>query len=236
MLPLLAGDIPFGLLYGALAPAAGVPASITMAMSTLVFAGSAQFIAIQLIGGGAPALVVFLTALVVNLRHSLYGISISPFLKHLPSKAKGFLAYFLTDEAYAVSIVRFRQEDLRGQAAGGPRHWFYLGAGATLWLGWQLSTAAGIAFGSQAPASWHLDFAIPLTFIALLVPVIKNRVEILAAITAGAVAILLANIPLKLGLVAAMLSGILVGSLAEILLSHRKAGPAGLGEKGETEP
>ncbi len=218
-LPLMTSVAPFGMLFGALGLVSGIPAGLTMSMSPLVFAGSAQFLAMQLMGSGAPALVLLLTTLVVNLRHVLYGISLAPHLESLSKGWKWLLAYFLTDEVYAISITRFNQDD----ASSIPNlHWFYVGSGLTLWLSWQGSTAIGVLFGSQIPASWGLDFAIALTFIALVVPVIADKASILAALVGGFAAVLLSGLPLKLGLVAAALVGILAGMAVDLKWGVRK--------------
>jgi len=147
---------------------------------------------------------------VVNLRHALYSASIAPYLQNLPNRWKFVLAYLLTDEAYAVTINHYQQGDgLRN------KHWFYLGSGLTLWTTWQFSTAAGIFLGTSIPASWSLDFTLALTFIAIVVPALKDRASAGAAVSAGVAAVLLFNLPLKLGLLVASLLGILVGLVIE---------------------
>jgi 4-azaleucine resistance transporter AzlC len=204
-LPILLGVLPFGMIYGALALKAGIPPDAAQGMSSIVFAGSSQFIGTQLIAGGAPAAVIVLTTFVVNLRHALYSTSLAPYVRQLDARWKVLLAYLLTDEAYAVAILDYQR---------GPRpfqHWFFLGAGLALWTTWQASTAAGIFLGAQVPDSWALDFALPLTFIALVVPAIKDRPAVAAALAAGAVALLGSALPYKLGLMAAALAGIVVG-------------------------
>ncbi len=218
-LPLLTSVAPFGMLFGALGPATGISARVTMSMSPLVFAGSAQFLGMQLISSGAPPFVLLLTTLVVNLRHVLYGFSLAPHLDTLSKGWKWLLAYFLTDEVFAVSISRYNQQDA---AALPNRHWFYIGSGLTLWICWQASTAIGLLFGSQIPASWGLDFALPLTFIALVMPSLKDLAAILAALVAGAAAVVLAGLPLKLGLIAAALAGILAGMAVDLKRGFRK--------------
>ncbi|MBO0780921.1 MAG: AzlC family ABC transporter permease [Ktedonobacteraceae bacterium] len=209
--PVLMGVLPFGLIYGVSAHSAGLSASLSQAMSSIVFAGSAQFLTVQLLGAGVPAGIILLTAAVVNLRHALYSASVAPFLKRLHTGWKLLLAYLLTDEAYAVAITHYQQP-----GANTNRHWYFLGAGLGLWMTWQASTAAGILLGAQVPASWSLDFALPLTFIALVVPVLKQKAEGIAAATAGLCALLAASLPLNAGLLVATLSGILVGTLVEI--------------------
>jgi 4-azaleucine resistance transporter AzlC len=209
-LPLLLGVAPFGLIYGTLALGVGLPAGMAQTMSAVVFAGSAQFVIAQLVGGGAPALVIIFTAFIVNLRHALYSASMAPHLKQLPWPWKGLLSYLLTDECYAMAITRYI-----GGATGPYPHWFFLGAGLALWSCWQLSTAAGIFLGAQLPATGWLEFALPLTFIALVVPALKDRASVAAAVTAGVMSIVGGGLPLKLGLVAAALVGIGGGVVVE---------------------
>ncbi len=211
-LPLLIGVIPFGMIYGVLALAAGMPAGAAQAMSTIVFAGSSQFISTQLYGIAAPGLVIFITAVVVNLRHALYSASVAPYLKCLNSRWKWLLAYLLTDEAYAVAITHYQQtEDNLDCDRPDARHWFFLGAGLALWATWQLSTAVGIFLGAQVPASWSLDFTLALTFIAIIVPGLRDRPSLAAALVAGVTAVLFFALPYKLGLIIASLVGVSVG-------------------------
>jgi 4-azaleucine resistance transporter AzlC len=208
-LAILLGVIPFGLIYGALALQAGLSPAEAQGMSSIVFAGSAQFMMAQLFSASAPGIVIILITVVMNLRHALYSASLAPYLSYLARPARTALAYLLTDEAYAVSISRFRRVD-----DGAIRHWYFFGAGITLWTSWQISTALGIFLGARIPAEWPLDFAIPLTFIALLVPDLKDRPSLIAALAAGFTAVLANELPFKLGLLAAALVGITAGMLA----------------------
>jgi len=213
-LPILVGVVPFGMIYGLLALSAGLPAGTAQAMSSVVFAGSSQFIAAQIIREGAPAAVVVITVFVVNLRHALYSASVAPYLKHLNGGWKALLAYLLTDEAYAVAISRYVRDAQRGEVSP-YRHWYFFGAGFTLWASWQWSTAVGVFLGARVPQSWSLDFTLPLTFIALVFPVLKDRAAVAAAVAAAALAVLAAGMPYKLGLVAAALAGIVAGLAVE---------------------
>jgi 4-azaleucine resistance transporter AzlC len=217
-LPILLGVAPFGMIYGVLALRAGLPAGTAQAMSSVVFAGSAQFIAVQLIRDAAPAAVVVLTIFLVNLRHALYSASVAPYVKHLGGRWKWLLAYLLTDECYAVAASRYVR-DVHLPDPSPLRHWYFLGAGVTLWACWQASTAAGLFLGAQIPARWSLDFTLALTFIALVFPALKDWASAAAAVAAGLVAVAAAGLPYKLGLVLAALTGILVG----LLLERRRA-------------
>lgn len=209
-LPLILGVIPFGMIYGVVAVNAGMPPGAAQAMSAIVFAGSSQFAAAQLVAGGAPTMVLISTIFILNLRHALYSASIAPYLKPLSPLWKAGLSYLLTDEAYAVSILNYEQEGNRAHA-----HWFFLGAGLALWTSWQISTAAGILLGTVIPTSWSLDFAAALTFIAMTIPLLRDKAAVAAALAAGIVAVAAYSLPYKLGLVLAALTGIVVGMLAE---------------------
>ncbi len=209
-LPLLIGVFPFGMIYGALAIGAGISPAASQLMSSIVFAGSSQCATAQLVHDSAPALVIVVTIGIINLRHMLYSASVAPYLRNLSGRWKALLAYLLTDEAYAPTILHYQME---GTASAG--HWFFLGAGLALWTTWQTSTALGILLGSALPASWPLDFALPLTFIAMVVPALKDRPMVAAALFAGLVALLGYALPYKLGFILAALAGISIGMVLE---------------------
>jgi 4-azaleucine resistance transporter AzlC len=205
-LPLLVGVVPFGLIYGMLGLAAGLPAWAVILMSSVLFAGASQLVFVQLWGVQTPPGVVFGTVTVVNLRHLLYSASLSEWLRDLPLRWRMLLAYLLTDEAFAGSLNRFRNGP-----ASAYRHWFLFGAGLTLWTGWQLATILGVWLGSAIPNGWSLDFSIPIVFIALLVMAIQQRSEWVAAGTAGWVAVIAQPLPHMLWILLAAVSGILAG-------------------------
>jgi len=220
------GGIPFGLIYGVLAIDAGLPPALALAMSSIVFAGSAQFIGTQLIAGGALGVVIVATTFVVNLRHLLYSASVAPHIQRLSARWKWLLAYLLTDEAYAVTITRY---DRPGESEH--RHWFFFGAGVMLWTTWQASTAAGIFLGAKVDPSWSLDFTLALTFIGLVIPALKDRPSVASAASAGLVAVAAFNLPYKLGLMLAALTGIAVGLWHETRQSGAlRLRPSRLGE------
>ncbi|MEW5942099.1 MAG: AzlC family ABC transporter permease [Chloroflexota bacterium] len=208
--PLLVGVFPFGMIYGALALNAGIPVLAAQAMSSVVFAGSSQFAAAQLVHDAAPAVVIALTIAVINLRHMLYSASLAPYLHDLSMRWKVLLSYLMTDEAYAVAILHYEKVGAAALA-----HYYFLGAGLALWSTWQVSTGLGIWLGAALPSEWPLDFALPLTFIAMVVPALKNRPAIAASLSAGLVALLAYSLPYKLGLILAALTGIAVGTVLE---------------------
>jgi 4-azaleucine resistance transporter AzlC len=207
-IPLEVGAIPFGIIFGAVAVTSGLSGQAAAAMSALVFAGSSQFIAAGLVAGGAGIPIIVLTTFVVNLRHALYGVSLAPYMKHLPQRWLLPLGFWLTDESYLVVIKRFQQPD-----ASPYKHWFYLGSAITMYVNWQICTWIGIVAGSSIPnpLAWGLDFALPVTFIGMLVPSIRRRSMLMCVIAAGAAAVAFAGLPSRLGLLAAILAGIVVG-------------------------
>lgn len=218
ILPLIVGGVPFGIIFGTLAIGAGLSGWQAMGMSLLVFAGSAQFIAVTLISGGVGAAVVLLTTFVVNLRHALYSAALQPFVRHLPSRWRIPLAFWLTDEAFAVIQHRYARDD-----ASPHKHWFFLGAALTMYLSWQLATLIGIGFGQAVPnvASWGLDFAMIATFVGIAVPMMRTSPQVASALVAGGVALLTWELPYKLGLIAAALAGIVVGVWLERMAERR---------------
>lgn len=214
-LPLLLGVLPFGLVFGTLAVQTGLTVLEAQGFSFFIFAGSAQFIAVGMVQAAAPAVLIVATIFVVNLRHALYSASLAPYLAHLPRIWKIALSWLLTDEAFAMASLRYRKLDNR------LAHWYTLGTGVTLWAAWQLSTLGGILLGTQIPASWGLDFALPLTFIALLVMSIDDRPGLVAALSAAVTAVFLFALPFRLGILAAAGVGILCGLAAQGLQARR---------------
>lgn len=205
-LPLLLGVVPFGMIFGVLGLAAGMPGWAVVLSSSLIFGGSSQVVFAQLWGAATPPAVTVATTGVVNLRHLLYSAAVADALRSLSWHWKLLLAYLLTDEAFAAALPR-----LRDGPATAHRHFFLLGTGFTLWAGWQLSTLAGVLLGSAIPAGWSLDFSIALTFIALLVLAIHRRSDAGSALVAAAVVLPALALPHKLGLLVAALAGIVAG-------------------------
>jgi predicted branched-subunit amino acid permease len=140
----------------------------------------------------------------------LYSAALGPHVQRLPLRWKVPLAWLLTDEAFATASLRYRREERQNA------HWYFLGTGLTLWAAWQLSTLAGIALGARVPGSWSLDFALPLTFLAILVPQVRDRPSLAAALVAGVLGVALGGMPLKLGLMVSIVLGVAVGALLEL--------------------
>jgi len=211
--PILLGAVPFGMIYGVLAVQAGMSPLAAQLSSMIVFAGSAQLVIAQMLAGGAAPPVASLTAIILNVRHVLYSASMAPNVSHLPRRWRALLAYLLTDESYAVAISRYVADP--EPPKGDYRHWHFLGAGVALWTAWQIATSIGILFGARLSPDWGLDFAIPLTFLALLVPALTDGASRAAALSGAVASTLLYAAPLKLGLFFAILIGIATGAAWE---------------------
>lgn len=209
-LPLALGIVPFMTLYGVVMHAAGFSPWLAQAMSLLVFAG-AQLVAAQMLLAGAPAALIVVTGSLLNARHALYSASISPYLRSVSLPWRLLLAYLLTDETYLLSLRRYQQPQVSEQH----RHWFLLGAGLAIWLACQGSTALGSLLGARVPTTWHLEFSATLTFLALLIPQLRERASRWAALVAGGCAVLAVSLPFQLGLLAAVGIGMAVGLAQE---------------------
>ncbi|MCB9100492.1 MAG: AzlC family ABC transporter permease [Anaerolineales bacterium] len=210
--PLIVGAIPFGIIFGTLALSSGLSFTGAMAMSALVFAGSAQFIALGLVAAGTAWPIIVLTTFVVNLRHILYSATLAPHVRHLPKQWQAPLAFWLTDETFLVVVKRYTQQPLS-------RHnqWYYLGSALFMYINWQVCTFLGLTVGQMLPnaAAWGLDFAMPVTFIGMVIPYLKNRPMVAAVVAAGVVALVAQPVPHKLGLMIATLVGIATGMIVE---------------------
>jgi 4-azaleucine resistance transporter AzlC len=210
--PLVVGAVPFGIIFGALAVTAGLSPQATLGMSLFVFAGSSQFIAAGLIASGAgPGTIVF-TTLIVNLRHALYATTLAPHMAKLPQKWLLPLGFWLTDESFVVTARRYSQPDPSPY-----KHWFFFGSAVFMYTNWQLCTYIGVVAGQAIPdpASWGLDFAMVVTFIGILVPMVVNRPMVVATLVAGLVSLLAYGLPNQIGLFLAALLGIAAGIIAE---------------------
>lgn len=207
--PILVGVAPVGVVAGATPVAHGMPWDVPVGFSTILFAGASQLAAIEVLTGGGTALVAVITACTMNLRMAAYSASLAPEAAGLRLRRRLVMAYLLTDEAYAAAVPHLINEPRAPQA-----HWILFGAGFALWAGWQVSTLAGVLLGAQLPDNLGLDFALPLTFIAIVVPLIDSRAGLAAALAAGVTAVLLAGLHYKTGLFIAALAGLMAGALS----------------------
>lgn len=210
VVPMLVGTMPFGLVVGVAGSASGLTPLQCMALSVLSFSGIAQLIVCQLLAVGSPPLVTVLAGSVVSLRFVMYSAAVSPCIAHLGWRWRALMSFLMVDQSFAMTTRRFSEP-------GDPRdrEWHTLGACTTFFVSWQASVALGIAVGAQVPAHWSLDFAVVLTFISLLVPVVRKRADLAAAVVAAVVALAAAGLPYRLALVVASMAGIGAGMALE---------------------
>lgn len=205
MVPLWLGVVPFGLVYAVTARDAGLSLLETQALSALVFAGSAQFSAVGLFGAGAGGLAIVLTTFLLNVRHLLYGLSLARSIP-LSRRQVAPAAFLLTDEAFGVAT-----------AAGARTFGFLLGAELSLYVSWNLATLVGALTAAAIPDPQELgvDVVFPLAFLALLVPLVRGRVELVVAVSSGALAWLLSReLPGGLPILVTGIAGALLGAWA----------------------
>lgn len=208
--PILLGIIPFALIFGVTAANADVPILAAWASSFIVFAGASQIAIVEIMDGGGPPVVAVLTAVIINARMLMYSADTGRYTSNEPLSTKLGAAYLLTDQAYLVSAHRFPDPS---HSLGFLR--FYLAAGLTMWTTWQITTTTGILLGAAIPEAWSLEFAIPLTFMALLVLAVKDKPGLVAAVVGGGVAVMAIGLPYHLGLVVGTAAGIAAGLLSE---------------------
>ncbi|WP_241504099.1 AzlC family ABC transporter permease [Pelagibaculum spongiae] len=218
--PLIVGAIPFGILFGTLAAPSGLSVAATIAMSVFVFAGSAQFISLGLLAAGAPLEVIVATTFVVNLRHALYAANLVPHVRKLSQKWRIAIGFGLTDETFAAVTSRMVEGDIKDFRS------LYLGSWLAMYGNWILCTIIGILLGELIPdmTQWGLDFAMVVTFIGMVAPHLIPRKNAhaqmisasacwIAVLVAAVVSVLAADMPNKLGLMAAALAGLTSGML-----------------------
>jgi len=216
-LPLVIGAIPFGIIFGTLSTKAGLSVAGTMGMSLFVFAGSAQFIAMGLVGAGTAWPLIVLTTFVVNFRHLLYTATLLPDLKRLPRRWQILLAFGLTDETFAVAVGRWRQPDSNLH-----KHWYQFGSMLFMYANWNACTAIGLVAGRVLSdvGGWGLDFAMVAAFIGMVLPYLKDKPNYIAVLVAGASAVLFHGLPHQLGLIVAAIAGIVAGVVTETLMAR----------------
>jgi 4-azaleucine resistance transporter AzlC len=205
---MLIGTGPMGLIFGALAAPSGLSGPGAVLMSALVYAGSAQLIALTLLAGGAGVAVIVATTLVVNLRHVLYAATLQPHVAALPQRWRAPLAFWLTDATFALTLRRYAAADPSTST-----HWYYLGSCVAVYGNWLVWTVVGVVLGGAVAglAGLGLEFAVVATFTAIIAPLLRTRSMMAAALCAAGVALLAHGLPYKLGLLLAALAGVTAG-------------------------
>lgn len=188
-------------------------------MSVFVFAGASQLVGLQLMAEGSPILIIWLATFFINLRFLMYSLSLVSHFKTEPFGWRAAISQLMTDQSFAFSVNQFAAHPEMPYKA-----WYYFGLSLPMWFVWVSGTAAGAFLGSSLPESWSLDFAVPLMFLALLIPNIKDHPSLLAALVGGSVALLAKPLPFNLGLIVAALLGVAAGLSAESLKIRKELG------------
>ena len=210
---------PFGMLFGVVASEAGLNLFETMTMTILVIAGAAQFTAIALLQEQAPTIVIILPALAVNLRMAMYSASLTPHLGAAPLWQRALIAYFTVDQSYACSISEYEKNpDMTIQEKVA----YFLGSMTPVAPVWYLCTLAGALIGTAIPDTLALDFAVPITFIALVAPMLRTPAHVAAAVVAVILSLLMHNLPYGLGLLVAGLGGMMAGARVEVMMESQR--------------
>lgn len=216
--PFVVVIVPFALLFGVAATEAGLDLATVMGFSLAVFAGAAQFTALQLMQDHAPVLVVLATSLAVNLRMGMYSAALTPFFGRLPLGRRALVAFFLVDQSYAASVVEFERRPYLSTAE---RLAFFAGTVLPIAPAWYAATWAGAVLGAQIPPDYPLDFAMPVTFIAMVAPLLRSAAHLAAALVSAAGTLALAWMPFSTGVLVAALAAMLTGALVEIWQERR---------------
>lgn len=203
MLPISTGIIPFGAVMGSVSADAKLSLFETVAMNVLMFAGASQLAAIDLMTKHAASAVVVVTGLIINLRFLLYSAAMSPVVHGSGTLTKLATSYLVTDQNYAVMSAHQEKLKTNHEAVV-----FYFGASVCMLTAWHLAVVAGHVFGNFAPASLALDYAVPLSFVSLVIPTLKNKVYVLVAAFSSVVSLVLYQMPYRTGLLTTALLAI----------------------------
>jgi predicted branched-subunit amino acid permease len=202
----------WGLVTGVAMVKSGLAESTALAMTLALYAGSAQLTSLPLIASGAPLWLIFLAGSVVNLRFLIFGAALHPFFRHLPWPRRLALGYFTSDMSFVLFMPRFGDASVKGTRE---QVWFFIGMLAPTWFAWQIASVIGIYLGAMVPSSWSLDFAGVLALLAMIIPLASSRPMLFSMLVAGMVAWVGQVLPLRMGLGAAVIAGVVAGMLAE---------------------
>ncbi|CUH54246.1 AzlC family ABC transporter permease [Shimia marina] len=211
-LPFVLVVVPFALLFGVVATEAGLPLLQVLSFSVVVIAGAAQFTALQLMAENVPTLVIIISALTVNLRMAMYSASLTPHLGALPFMRRAFVAYCLVDQSYALSILEYEK---RPEMSLAQKFSYFMGAITPVVPLWYAATVAGAMVGQAIPPALALDFAVPITFLAMIGPMLRTQAHVLAAAVSVSMALIFAFLPWNLGLIVAAIAGMVTGAEVE---------------------
>lgn len=208
----LPGIFAWGLVSGMAMVKAGLTVTQALGMTFLVFAGSAQLAALPLIVAHTPVLVIFGTALVVNLRFVIFSAAISPHFTHLSWWRRVWYGYFCSDMLMAFFPQRYPVSTL-GNPLG--KSGFFWGISNPNWFAWQGGSVTGIFLAGQIPESWQVGFAGTLALLGIMIPLTINLAALAGVVVAAGVAVVASGLPFRLGLLLGFVCGIAAAMLAD---------------------
>lgn len=220
-LPFLLVIIPFSVLFGVVATEAGLNVLEALSFSVVVIAGAAQFTAVHLLETGTPTVIVILSALAVNLRMAMYSASLTPHLGAAPLWQRALVAYFMVDQSFALSSATYEK---RCDWSVAQKVSYFFGVITPICPMWYVMTVVGALIGSAIPPEYALDFAMPITFIAMIAPMLRSLPHLVAAGVAVTASLIFAGLPLNLGLIVSAVIGMMAGAQAELILARRGIG------------
>ncbi|WP_298676768.1 AzlC family ABC transporter permease [uncultured Lentibacter sp.] len=209
---------PFALVFGVVATESGLSIAEALLFSVAVIAGAAQFTTLQLLNENAPAVIALLSGLAVNLRMAMYSASLTPYLGAAPLWQRALIAYLTVDQSYACSVAAYERN--AGWSLSQRVTYFFATCLPVIPF-WYLMTLVGALIGESIPESAALDFAVPITFLALIAPMLRTPAHLAAALVASLSALALTWVPFNLGLIIAASLGMVVGAQAELILKKR---------------
>ena len=215
--PTIPGLFAWGVVTGMAMIQSGLSMWQALMMTFMVYAGSAQLAVLPLIAADAPATLIFLTALMVNLRFVIFSAVVGPHFSYLPWYERIYYGYFNADVVMAFFPQRFPVHTL-AKSAG--KLGFYSGLATSNWSSWQAGSLLGLFMASQIPTTWGIGFAGTLALLTITVPLVINWAALTGVVVAGASAVLAMGLPYRLGLVLAMVLGI----AAAMAVDHIKKG------------
>ncbi|MCB5199908.1 AzlC family ABC transporter permease [Loktanella sp. TSTF-M6] len=211
-MPFLLVAVPFAALFGVSAVEAGLSIGQAMGFSVLVIAGASQFAALQMIVDNAGVALTLLAALAVNLRMAMYSASLVPYLGEAPLWKRACVSYLLFDQSYVAAVARYEADGtmpLRDRVA------FFFGVATPIAPTWVLATLAGALLGARIPDAAALDFALPITFIAMVGPMLRTLAHVAAALVSVVVGLALVGLPSGTGLLIAAACAMAAGVIVE---------------------
>ncbi|QPM90706.1 AzlC family ABC transporter permease [Pseudooceanicola algae] len=217
--PFLLVVVPFAMLFGVVATEAGLNVFESLFYSVAVIAGAAQFASLSLLQDGAPVFIALASALAVNLRMAMYSASLTPYMGAAPLWQRALAAYLIIDQSYGCAVQAYEQNpawSIRQRMS------YFFGVVSPIIVPWYIATVVGALVGSAIPPALALDFAAPITFIAMVAPMMRSLAHIMACLVAVILSLALAWVPYNGGLILAAIAGMMTGAQVEVMMEKRK--------------